>query len=113
MQTRVLVTHGVHWLPMCDVIVVMTDGRISEMGSYDELLSHGGDFAQFLKTFFTQNPDSDDDDPESKLCSFWMYTDNKLARQSLHVTAVHYKSQDDTKHTRHHHLSHRRPDQQM
>ncbi|KAK7488019.1 hypothetical protein BaRGS_00020764, partial [Batillaria attramentaria] len=39
-KTRVLVTHGVHWLPMVDMIVVMTDGRISEMGSYDQLLIH-------------------------------------------------------------------------
>lgn len=64
-QTRVLVTHGVHWLPLVDTIVVMTDGHISEMGSYDQLLSHDGDFAQFLKTYLTQN-ESDDEDPESK-----------------------------------------------
>nr|KAG5700435.1 hypothetical protein BaRGS_010348 [Batillaria attramentaria] len=65
-KTRVLVTHGVHWLPMVDVIVVMTDGRISEMGSYDQLLSHDGDFAQFLKTYLTQNDDDDEEeeDPE-------------------------------------------------
>ena len=31
-QTRVLVIHGVHWLPMVDTIVVMVDGKISEYG---------------------------------------------------------------------------------
>ena len=41
-------THGVHWLPMVDTIVVMVDGKISEYGSYDDLLSHDGVFAQFL-----------------------------------------------------------------
>ena len=61
-----LVTHGVQWLPMVDTIVVMTDGRISEMGSYDELLSHDGDFAQFLKTYLQQADDDDDEDPESE-----------------------------------------------
>ena len=31
-QTRVLVTHGVHWLPMVDTIVLMVDVKISEYG---------------------------------------------------------------------------------
>ena len=31
-QTRVLVIHGVHWLPMVDTTVVMVDGKISEYG---------------------------------------------------------------------------------
>jgi ATP-binding cassette subfamily C (CFTR/MRP) protein 1 len=67
-QTRVLVTHGVHWLPMVDQIVVIVNGQISEVGSYEELLSHDGAFAQFLKTYLTQeDEDDDDDDPESKL----------------------------------------------
>ena len=67
-QTRVLVTHGVHWLPMVDQVVVMKDGLVSEMGSYDELLSHNGPFAQFLKTYFLQEAqDEDVDDPEG-LC---------------------------------------------
>ncbi|WAR06335.1 MRP1-like protein [Mya arenaria] len=63
-KTRILVTHGVHWLPMVDTIVVMIDGRVSEMGSYEELLSHDGAFAQFLKTYLTQEHDDEDDDPE-------------------------------------------------
>ncbi|KAL5019777.1 hypothetical protein ScPMuIL_002669 [Solemya velum] len=64
-KTRVLVTHGIHWLPMVDMVVVMEDGRISETGTYEELLSHDGPFAQFLKTYLTQdNDDEEDDDPE-------------------------------------------------
>lgn len=66
-KTRVLVTHGVHWLPMVDMIVVLVDGKISEMGSYDELMDHDGAFAQFLKTYLTQEKnedDDEDDDPE-------------------------------------------------
>ena len=31
-QTRVLVIHGVHWLPMVDTILVMMDSKISEYG---------------------------------------------------------------------------------
>ncbi|XP_048247829.1 multidrug resistance-associated protein 1-like isoform X2 [Haliotis rufescens] len=67
-KTRVLVTHGVHWLPMVDQIVVMVDGEISELGSYEELLSHDGPFAQFLKMYLTEDIEDDDDiddeDPE-------------------------------------------------
>ena len=65
-QTRVLVTHGVNWLPLVDQIVVMVNGRISELGSYQELLSHDGAFAKFLKTYLTQ-ADDDEDDQEGKL----------------------------------------------
>ncbi|XP_046552046.1 multidrug resistance-associated protein 1-like [Haliotis rubra] len=64
-KTRLLVTHGVHWLPMTDMIVVLVDGEITEMGTYDELLSHDGAFAQFLKTYLTQEDDTEqEDDPE-------------------------------------------------
>lgn len=65
-QTRVLVTHGVHWLPMVDTIVVMVDGRVSELGSYEELMSHDGAFAQFLKVYLTQEHDDEEDDPEGR-----------------------------------------------
>ncbi|XP_050416423.2 multidrug resistance-associated protein 1 [Patella vulgata] len=64
-KTRILVTHGVHWLPMVDNIVVVIDGEISEVGSYDELLSHNGAFAQFLKTYLTEGAESEEDeDPD-------------------------------------------------
>ncbi|XP_053408516.1 multidrug resistance-associated protein 1-like isoform X2 [Mercenaria mercenaria] len=63
-KTRILVTHGVHWLPMVDTIVVMVDGRVSELGSYEELMSHDGAFAQFLKVYLTQEDNDDEDDPE-------------------------------------------------
>ena len=46
--TRVLVTHGITYLPYVDNIIVMKDGRISEHGSYQELLYRKGEFAEFL-----------------------------------------------------------------
>ncbi|KAK3796141.1 hypothetical protein RRG08_018142 [Elysia crispata] len=48
-KTRVLVTHGIHWLPLVDNVVVLRDGKVSEQGTYKELLTHDGAFAQFLK----------------------------------------------------------------
>ena len=52
---------------MVDSIIVMNNGEISEMGSYEDLLSHDGVFAQFLKTYLTQEEsDSEEEDEESK-----------------------------------------------
>ena len=47
-KTRVLVTHGVRYLPFFDKIIVLKDGAISEMGTYKELLDQGNEFADFL-----------------------------------------------------------------
>ena len=49
---------------MVDKIIVMMDGAVSEMGSYDELLSHEGAFAQFLKMYLIQTEDEEEEDPE-------------------------------------------------
>ena len=56
-QVRILVTHGIAFLPQCDVIVVMVDGQISEVGSYTELIDKDGPFAQFLHTYKSVDED--------------------------------------------------------
>uniref|UniRef100_A0A8C2UJK1 ATP binding cassette subfamily C member 3 n=1 Tax=Coturnix japonica TaxID=93934 RepID=A0A8C2UJK1_COTJA len=50
-KTRVLVTHGIGFLPQVDHIVVLADGKISEMGSYQELLKQNKAFAEFLRNY--------------------------------------------------------------
>ncbi|XP_061394485.1 multidrug resistance-associated protein 1 isoform X8 [Musca vetustissima] len=47
-KTRVLVTHGITFLPQTDNIYVMKMGEISESGTYQELLIKKGDFSDFL-----------------------------------------------------------------
>ncbi|KAF1397721.1 Multidrug resistance-associated protein 1, partial [Spheniscus humboldti] len=47
-KTRVLVTHTINILPQVDNIVLLMDGTISEIGSYQELLQRNGAFAEFL-----------------------------------------------------------------
>jgi energy-coupling factor transporter ATP-binding protein EcfA2 len=47
-QTRVLVTHGITYLPDVDMIVVLKDGEVTEMGTYKQLLEKKGAFAEFL-----------------------------------------------------------------
>ena len=61
-QTRLLVTHGIGFLPQCDVIVVMSNGVISEMGTYSELVEANGAFAQFLNTYQSTNQAEEKDD---------------------------------------------------
>ena len=47
-KTRILVTHAISYLPLVDNIIVMKNGSISEIGSYEELLNNKGEFADFL-----------------------------------------------------------------
>lgn len=66
-KTRILVTHGVHWLPKVDEIIVMDNGRISEQGTFKQLVQHNGPFAQFLQVYLLQDESLDEeDDHESK-----------------------------------------------
>ncbi len=55
-------------MPMVDVIVVMEQGEITEVGSYEELLNHDGPFAQFLKAYLVDGSKQvgDNDDEECK-----------------------------------------------
>ena len=43
-----LVTHSVHFLPYVEEILVMRGGKISERGSYKQLLERKGAFSEFL-----------------------------------------------------------------
>ncbi|XP_049455616.1 canalicular multispecific organic anion transporter 1 [Epinephelus fuscoguttatus] len=50
-KTRILVTHGVSFLPYVDEIVVLVDGVVSEVGSYSSLRASKGAFSEFLDTY--------------------------------------------------------------
>ncbi|XP_029282601.1 multidrug resistance-associated protein 1-like, partial [Cottoperca gobio] len=50
-NTRVLVTHGLSFLSKADLVLVMEEGHISEMGTYVELMDRKGAFAKFIHTF--------------------------------------------------------------
>ena len=65
-KTRVLVTHGVSFLPQVDKILVMKDGRITETGSYRQLLAQKGEFADFLVQYLTEKKEAPELDPETE-----------------------------------------------
>uniref|UniRef100_UPI00398F13F5 ATP-binding cassette sub-family C member 3-like isoform X3 n=1 Tax=Pristiophorus japonicus TaxID=55135 RepID=UPI00398F13F5 len=61
-KTRVLVTHGISFLPQVDQIVVMVNGKVSEMGSYQELQDQNEAFAEFLRNY-AQRDEVEEDEP--------------------------------------------------
>ena len=65
LQTRILVTHGIVYLPKVDIIVTMKEGEISEMGKYEDLLQNNGPFAHFIQTYLNET-EEDSDDSDSK-----------------------------------------------
>uniref|UniRef100_A0A4W4HDB0 ABC-type glutathione-S-conjugate transporter n=1 Tax=Electrophorus electricus TaxID=8005 RepID=A0A4W4HDB0_ELEEL len=50
-KTRVMATHGMSFLYHADLILVLGDGEVTESGSYQELMSRDGAFADFVRTF--------------------------------------------------------------
>ena len=47
-KTRVLVTHQLHYLNHCDLIVILEQGVVKAVGKYDELMASGIDLAMYL-----------------------------------------------------------------
>ncbi|GBP41931.1 hypothetical protein EVAR_31694_1 [Eumeta japonica] len=48
--TRVLVTHQIHFLKAADFIIVLNEGRVENMGTFDELITSGKEFAMMLSS---------------------------------------------------------------
>ncbi|XP_010252732.1 PREDICTED: ABC transporter C family member 3-like isoform X2 [Nelumbo nucifera] len=47
-KTVIYVTHQVEFLPSADLVLVMRDGRITQAGKYDEILTLGTDFMELV-----------------------------------------------------------------
>ncbi|XP_064537338.1 multidrug resistance-associated protein 1 isoform X7 [Drosophila montana] len=60
-KTRVLVTHGITFLPQTDKIYVMKMGEISENGTYAELLKNRGAFADFLMQHLQEGEEEEEE----------------------------------------------------
>uniref|UniRef100_A0A3P8P7H5 ATP-binding cassette, sub-family C (CFTR/MRP), member 2 n=1 Tax=Astatotilapia calliptera TaxID=8154 RepID=A0A3P8P7H5_ASTCA len=66
-KTRILVTHGISFLPYVDEIVVLENGVISEVGSYENLRASGGTFSKFLDTYATEQRNQRNSETESDI----------------------------------------------
>ena len=65
-KTRFLVTHHLHVLPQCDMIVILdSDGTVKASGSYDEIMNSGIDVSKYL-AIPEEEEDSDDEEAVGK-----------------------------------------------
>ena len=53
--TRILVTHALHFLPKVDHIYFMVNGRITEHGTFDEMMANREGFARTFDEFVTKD----------------------------------------------------------
>lgn len=65
-RTRILVTHALHFLPSCDHILVMDNGRIAESGTYQDLVAANGEFARFAREFGSKEDTQTDEKEETE-----------------------------------------------
>lgn len=73
MQTRILVTHSISFLPQVDNIMVLVEGRVSEMGSYQYLLNENGIFAEFLRNYSLEDILEDDEVTGIQTIACWRF----------------------------------------
>ncbi|XP_054612884.1 ATP-binding cassette sub-family C member 3 isoform X2 [Dunckerocampus dactyliophorus] len=84
-KTRILVTHGISYLSQVDNILVMVDGRVSEMGSHQELLKQNGAFAEFLRNYALEDIIEEDEATEEIIDGEHLFPDDTL---SNHIDMV-------------------------
>jgi ATP-binding cassette, subfamily C (CFTR/MRP), member 1 len=50
-KTVIFVTHALHFLSYCDYIYTLRDGRLTEQGTFQELIAANGEFARLDKEY--------------------------------------------------------------
>jgi len=93
-KTRLLVTHGIHFLPQVDQIIVIKEGRISECGTYSELLANSGAFAEFLQTYASENHSANSSGELARLSN--SHTTRSSTSDEKEVEDVEKLSEDET-----------------
>ena len=96
-KTRVLVTHGIAFLPKVDNIVVLKEGSISETGTYQELLDHKGAFSEFLMQFITSMESGEGEEAaadDEELAAIKDTLEHTLGKEELQRNLSRLRSQD-------------------
>lgn len=99
-KTRVLVTHGITYLPEVDNIFVLKDGEISEQGTYKQLLDKKGAFADFLIQHLTEVNTESEDLEEIKAQLEVVASEELKAKleRAISTTRARSDSQSDSEH---------------
>jgi ABC-type glutathione transport system ATPase component len=66
-KTRVLVTNSLSVLPYTDQIIVLKEGKISEMGTYRELLARKQYFSELIEQYSSNNKPEVEDKDEKRI----------------------------------------------
>ena len=82
-KTRLLVTNSVTYLSQMDFIIVMKDGRISEAGTYKQLLDKKGDFANYLMDHLNESAEKTDDTNLEELEDLKKEIEDTIGKMSL------------------------------
>ncbi|KAH7104651.1 ATP-dependent bile acid permease [Auriculariales sp. MPI-PUGE-AT-0066] len=86
-RTRVLATHALHVLPFVDVIYVLAEGRVIEQGTYKELKSGAGAFAQLVAQHGTSFSEIDEEAASAKVDTVLETADEKPTAAPTSLTA--------------------------
>ncbi|KAI9207232.1 P-loop containing nucleoside triphosphate hydrolase protein [Polychytrium aggregatum] len=57
-KARLFVTHGIHFLPSANVVMMLSKGRILEMGTYAELMNKQGAMFNLMKEYGKRREDT-------------------------------------------------------
>ncbi|TPX54113.1 hypothetical protein PhCBS80983_g06048 [Powellomyces hirtus] len=63
-KTRILVTHGIHFLAETDEVMLLSEGRISEIGSYEFLMARSGPLQALIKEYGKRREAEDAEEEE-------------------------------------------------
>ena len=65
-KTVLLVTHATQYLERCDEIIVLSEGKISERGTHNELIERGGEYFDMVSFDSSRNSENADVDSNLK-----------------------------------------------
>jgi ATP-binding cassette subfamily C (CFTR/MRP) protein 1 len=63
-KTRILVTHQLHYMSQCDLIVTVKEGVIAEMGDYQTLMHQQGEFQHLMETYVVRDEETEEEEEE-------------------------------------------------
>ena len=106
-KTRVLVTHGITYLPKTDYIIVMKEGRVSEQGTYQELIETKGEFSRFMLEYMSESSNEGADELKEELSKTLgeefvkrqLSTQQSVVSESSEKNVDNKKKDDDDKKT--------------
>ena len=59
-----MVTNSLSFLPQVDEIIMMDNGTIKEMGTYNKLIEKDGMFSNFVKSYFATKKEEEEEEIE-------------------------------------------------